>query len=92
MRFRRKKPKGFRLAIGAAAIGVHLLTACAAGLLSSMPSPGSRADLIWPVTPNKPKGRYGLSGTFSAAELVRLAESMEPVRPARQATPHRAGC
>lgn len=46
--------------------------------------------IIWPVTPEGSSGRYGLTGTFEAWQLVRLAESMELER--LEAVSHPKGC
>jgi hypothetical protein len=41
--------------------------------------PGRNAEIAWPTTPRKATGRYELSGSFSGAEILRLARSMRPV-------------
>lgn len=38
------------------------------------------STVIWPVTPKGSTGRYGISGTFDAVAMLRLAESMELAR------------
>lgn len=48
------------------------------------------SHVLWPVTPRGSTGRYGLTGTFLAWQIVRLAESMEPARV--RAVNHQRGC
>ncbi|MCA1727286.1 MAG: hypothetical protein LC722_06460 [Actinobacteria bacterium] len=38
------------------------------------------ATVIWPATPDRPEGRYGISATVTGAEVLRMAESMERAR------------
>lgn len=35
------------------------------------------SQIVWPVRPRGHTGRYGLAGTFTPGEIVRLAESMD---------------
>lgn len=44
------------------------------------PSGNHWSTVIWPVTETGSTGRYGISGTFEAVAMVRLAESMELAR------------
>lgn len=44
------------------------------------PSGRRWSTVIWPVTPTGSTGRYGISGTFDAVAMLRLAESMELAR------------
>jgi hypothetical protein len=44
------------------------------------PSGNRWSTVIWPVTDTGSTGRYGISGTFDAVAMVRLAESMEHSR------------
>lgn len=44
------------------------------------PSGDRWSTVIWPVTPKGSTGRYGISGTFEAVAMLRLAESMELAR------------
>jgi hypothetical protein len=48
------------------------------------------SSVIWPVTPTGSTGRFGLTGTFEAWKMVRLAESMERARLEAVEGPH--GC
>lgn len=43
------------------------------------PSSGGHvwSEVIWPATPKHPEGRYGLTGTFGAKAIVKLARTME---------------
>ena len=41
---------------------------------------GPWSEVIWPATPEHPEGRYGLSGTFTTKEIVKLARTMERAR------------
>jgi hypothetical protein len=38
------------------------------------------STVIWPVTETGSTGRYGISGTFEAVEMMKLAEAMELAR------------
>ncbi|MEA2580091.1 MAG: hypothetical protein QOE83_983 [Actinomycetota bacterium] len=42
--------------------------------------PAGWSELIWPATTTHPVGRYGLAGSFSARQVLRMARSM-PVVP-----------
>lgn len=44
------------------------------------PSGDRWSTVIWPVTRKGSTGRYGISGTFEAVAMLRLAESMELAR------------
>ena len=44
------------------------------------PSGDRWSTVLWPVTKTGSTGRYGISGTFQAAAMLRLAESMELAR------------
>ena len=44
------------------------------------PSGNRWSTVIWPVTKTGSTGRYGISGTFEAVAMLRLAESMELAR------------
>lgn len=44
------------------------------------PSGDRWSTVLWPVTKTGSTGRYGISGTFQAAAMLRLAESMEMER------------
>lgn len=44
------------------------------------PSGDRWSTVIWPVTETGSTGRYGISGTFDAVAMIRLAESMELAR------------
>ncbi|MDQ4025409.1 MAG: hypothetical protein M3217_07955 [Actinomycetota bacterium] len=48
------------------------------------------SHVLWPVTARGSTGRYGLAGTFTAWQIVRLAESMEAARVA--ARDHLGSC
>jgi hypothetical protein len=56
------------------------------GLLSVSPI-ATWSALIWPALPRNPQGRYGLAGSFSGAEILALAESMQPFH---DVSPHSA--
>jgi hypothetical protein len=43
--------------------------------------------LVWPATLKDLQGRYGLSGTFTAKEMLAFAESMEKARAAKPRGP-----
>ncbi|MDQ4065252.1 MAG: hypothetical protein M3161_04325 [Actinomycetota bacterium] len=44
------------------------------------PSSDRWSTVIWPVTETGSTGRYGISGSFNAVMMLRLAESMELAR------------
>ncbi|MDQ4064428.1 MAG: hypothetical protein M3161_00080 [Actinomycetota bacterium] len=46
--------------------------------------------ILWPVTAEGSTGRYGISGTFYAEPMMRLAESMELAR--LEAVDHQRSC
>ena len=45
-----------------------------------IPSSDRWSTIVWPVTESGSTGRFGISGTFNAVAMVRLAESMEQAR------------
>jgi hypothetical protein len=47
--------------------------------------------VVWPATPQHPVGTYGLSGNFSASELLRFARAMN-TEPSGEAASERRGC
>ena len=60
------------------------------GLLYVSPI-GKWSELIWPAKPGSPHGRYGLSGSLSAAHVMTVARSMRP-SPERAESADPTGC